>query len=100
MGAEVDEVMAATSRLAEAQSMRQATSLQALPFVHWALLYIIAVGAHGLALDGCKGLRPYPVQHERGGQGCRQAASPTTRCCHRLRCFTLLSSSCNVDWQF
>jgi hypothetical protein len=45
MGAEVDEVMSATSRLAEAQSMRQATSLQALPFVHWALLYIIAVGA-------------------------------------------------------
>jgi hypothetical protein len=42
MGAGVDEVMAATSRLAEAQSMRQATSLQALPFVHWALLYIIA----------------------------------------------------------
>jgi hypothetical protein len=43
MGAGVDEVMAATSRLSEAQSMRQATSLQALPFVHWALLYIIAV---------------------------------------------------------
>jgi hypothetical protein len=42
MGAEVEEVMSATSRLAEAQSMRQATSLQALPFVHWALLYIIA----------------------------------------------------------
>lgn len=48
MGADVDEVMAATSRLAEAQSMRQATSLQALPFVHWALLYIIAV-RQGLA---------------------------------------------------
>jgi hypothetical protein len=57
MGAEVDEVMSATSRLAEAQSMRQATSLQALPFVHWALLYIIAVGAFQGCLSGFGDLR-------------------------------------------
>ena len=62
MGAEVDEVMAATSRLAEAQSMRQATSLQALPFVHWALLYIIAVGARGFAFSLTSG----------AGGACRQ----------------------------
>lgn len=42
-GINMNEVLNATLRLAEAQSMRQATSLQALPFVHWALLYIIAV---------------------------------------------------------
>mmetsp|Transcript_10894 Transcript_10894/g.32646 ORF Transcript_10894/g.32646 Transcript_10894/m.32646 type:complete len:500 (+) Transcript_10894:173-1672(+) len=42
-GRDTAPVMAATMRLAEAQSARQATSLQALPFVHWALLYIIAV---------------------------------------------------------
>lgn len=42
-GLDTDPVMAATMKLAEAQSARQANSLQALPFVHWALLYIIAV---------------------------------------------------------
>ena len=66
MGAEVDEVMAATSRLAEAQSMRQATSLQALPFVHWALLYIIAVRAHGLTPCRHAGAR-IPGHSQKGG---------------------------------
>lgn len=43
LGAEVQGIMAATSKLSDAQNMRQASSLRALPFVHWALLYIIAI---------------------------------------------------------
>lgn len=43
LGADVSGIMAATSKLSEAQNMWQASSLRALPFVHWVLLYIIAI---------------------------------------------------------
>lgn len=43
LGAETKGIMEATSKLSNAQNMRQASSLRALPFVHWSLLYIIAI---------------------------------------------------------
>lgn len=42
-GATVDGLMEATLKLAQSQNMRQAASLRALPFVHWALLYILGI---------------------------------------------------------
>lgn len=80
MGVEVDEVMAATSRLAEAQCMRQATSLQALPFVHWALLYIIAVGVPDTPSNPTPCLpmsRQLSRQNDRG----RRRAETVADCC-------------------
>jgi len=43
LGADVSGILTATLKLSQAQNMRQASSLRALPFVHWALLYIIAI---------------------------------------------------------
>ena len=37
------EVLAASARLGEAQTQRQAIACRLLPAAHWALLYIIAV---------------------------------------------------------
>lgn len=85
-GLQIGPVMAATMKLAHAQSARQANSLQALPFVHWALLYIIAVSA-------CFSFRAYV-----DGRGdrlwatrCRASDclnSLDAICCSRDLCFT------------